>query len=887
MKLYLIDGYSFVFRAYYSLPPLTRADGLPSGAIYGFMNMMLNLLKEKEPEMISVVLDSGEKNFRHDIYPQYKANREAPPEDLVRQFPYVKEAVASMNIKMLERIGYEADDLIASYTKMAEASGHEVVIVSSDKDLMQLIGGSVSLYDTMKGVTVDTEYVENKFGIKPPQVKDYLSLIGDSSDNIPGVKGVGPKAAVALITEHDNLDAIYGQIDSIKPDRRRNLLQEGRENAYLSRRLIALKDDLLPEEGYGIEDLVYAGIDYPKLLHFLETFGFKALYQRYSKNMANSSGSTKGKQGEIRQEEIDLFASDNSGDFSMSDVDYTQIDENQELSNLKNHFPAIERNGIVSLHYGAKDSPYITISSGDLHWKVSRALESELYHTISAVLQSPSILKILIDVKNFMHVLHRNGIDGFSSYDDLAIMTYLCDSSVGDYSENGILKYLSSIGLLSIDCSMSAVNVSNESAITSNTLISMHRALKRRLYDHHNLSLYEDVEKPLIKRLWEMELFGIKIDTGVLKSLQVRYQEEIEKYTKDIYDLAGEEFNIGSTKQLSHILFEKLNIKGGKKTKTGNYVTDAAVLEKLASSGIIIADKVLKWRHYSKLVSTYTASLIESAASSVGSRIHTNFVMTGTNTGRLSSMKPNLQNIPVRTEEGRHIRKAFVASEGKLILSADYSQVELRILAHIADVKQLKEAFKNKQDIHMLTASQVFGTPVSSVSSVERYRAKAINFGIIYGQSAFGLAEQLSIPKGDAKEYIDTYFAIYPEIKQYMDDVISYARSHGYVKTIMGRRCVMNNINNANFHLRAFAERMAINAPIQGSNADFIKKAMVQLDDECSRFLMLQIHDELLFEIPETMMAQASNRITSVMENVFKLDVPLVVNVKQAPSWGV
>lgn len=870
MKLYLVDGYGFVFRAFHSMPPLSRADGLPIGAVYGFTNMLFKFLANHEADMLAVVLDAGQKTFRHDIFPEYKSNRPEAPQELILQFPIIRDVVEAFNVKVLEKPGFEADDLIATYAKLAKSQGIEVKIVSSDKDLMQLIEEGISMYDAMKDKNIADAEVIAKFGVRPNQVLDILSLIGDSSDHIPGVKGIGIKTAAELINEFGSLDGIYQNLDKIKQERRRQMLIEGKEKAYLSKKLILLDEKV--ELDVSLDDLKVKELDKTKLADFLAQQGFKNLLAKIGAHNTH-----------VEKKENTLLSR-----------------ELKNLDEIKKLIKDVENAGELGLFY---DAEKLELSFGDNNYYVKLSPEriqetlfdmpsedecslSNVLQVLSGIFADESIRKVTINAKDLMKQFSYRGLTAVSSfnmdpaiksrgdsllvaYDDIAIMSYALDTGKHKYALTELTKIY-----LGEDVVPSAYGIRQ-----------IYKIIYNQLVQNKILGLYENLEKKMIGCLAQIEAKGVKIDLEYLRNLANEFHIKLAYIAGRIYKIAGREFNIGSPKQLGEVLFQDLGIKLEQKSKTGKLSTGVEVLDLLEEQGHEIAGLIIEWRQYSKLLSTYIEALPKCVNPKTG-RVHTNFVMTATTTGRLSSIDPNLQNIPIRTDEGHRIREAFVAEPGNLLISADYSQIELRLLAHTANMKQLQDAFINGDDIHAITASQMFGVPVDKVDSNLRRQAKTINFGIIYGISAFGLAKRLNISRGDAKNYIDTYFKQYPGIKEFMDSAIHYARNHGYIKTLFGRRCYVNGINDKNFAVRGNAERAAINAPLQGTAADIIKKAMVSLPDDVKQYMTLQIHDELLFEVPEAKVEEVSKKIKSTMENVIKLNVPLSVDVGSGKNWA-
>lgn len=846
MNLCLVDGYGFVFRAFHSLPPMTRADGVPINAVLGFTNMLLKFIANHQADCIAVVLDNGKKTFRHEIYPLYKANRPEPPQELILQFPIIREVIEAFNLIVIEKEGFEADDLIASYAKKAAADGLNVKIVSSDKDLMQLVSDKISLFDAMKEKKISFEEVKEKFGVEPHQVQDALALIGDSSDNIPGVRGIGPKTAAELINQFGSLENLLINLEQIKNERQRNLLSTEKENALLSKTLLALKDDLILD--YGWEELKVKPLNNDKLFKFLEEQGFKTLLARL-----NHTASKPTAQAAIK---------------------YVKLNSVVEL---KDYYKKFEDVGIIALLIL---SDRIEISSlefnlvlefqqptqQDLFSEPKDSL-SELLEVLKPVFSNEAINKVLYSSKPLFKQLKDLGIN-LSSYEDVGMMAYVADTKNQELPlKNLISTYLG-----------------EDVEVNSFALLKLYWELQDILIKHHSFALYARIERQLIEVVANMEVKGVQVDAHLLKQLSHEFNQELQGFEQKIWQLANKQFNIASNKQLGEVLFEEMKLPLGKKSKVGNYGTGADILEQLSEQGLEIADFILSWRHLSKLINTYTESLPKSINPKTG-RIHTTFQMMSTSTGRLSSIDPNLQNIPIRSGQGQKIRSAFVAREGNVLISADYSQIELRLLAHVANVKPLQEAFRLGEDIHAATAIEIFGITKAEVNAEWRRKAKAINFGIIYGLSAFGLAKGLGIPKDVAKKYIDEYFNKYPGIKDYMTASIDYARKHGYMMTLFGRKCHINGINDKNFNIRGFAERAAINAPLQGTAADIIKKAMVMLPEEIKQYMILQVHDELLFELPEDRAAEYMPKIKKIMENAIQLSVPIVVDIGFGKSW--
>ncbi len=874
-KIALIDGYGFVFRAYHALPPLTRPDGTPVGAVYGFTNMLIKLLAGLDVSHVAVVLDAGAKTFRNEIFSDYKANRPPCPEDLKPQFAIVRQAAEALGLPILEKIGFEADDIIATIAKKSVEKGYEVLIVSSDKDLMQLVNKHVFMYDAMKNKFIGRDEVREKFTVEPERVVDVLALMGDSSDNVAGVRGIGPKTAAELILQFGNLENLLARLSEIKQVKRRQLLVDGTESALLAKRLVSLCYDV--PLSIEIDELRIQGFDPHRLISFLGEQGFHSLITRVKKEFSIAD---EAKQTQKMKNEISFF--------EVKKIEITSaqmIDEVREEALL---------NGLATIDY---EQDFLTISTyktgfmpkeifyfsvksetGDLFGSSeNKGLKLDL---LKKILQDDSIKKIFFDAKKFF----RNSNLSVVGFEDVSVMNHLLNSSVkNDFrelvnlnlSKNFEEKELSGIDLF---------------CFRNFALSQLYTILLPRISELKLNAPYSSYELPLLPVLAQIEHEGIKIDTKKLHELSKEFGEKIEELTKEIYTLGDCEFNIASPKQLGEILFEKLGLQSKKKSKkTGALSTNAEVLEELEEQGFVIATKILEFRKLSKLKNTYTDALPKEINPKTG-RVHTTLSSISTVTGRLSSSNPNLQNIPIRTIEGRKIREAFIAKSGHLLISADYSQIELRVIAHVAKIKALIEAFKENKDIHRITAAQVFGLHEDEVSDKMRSKAKAINFGIIYGISAFGLAKQLNISRGEAADYIHSYFATYPGIEDYMKNHINFAKQYGYVTTISGRKCFIHEINSKNPIQRKEAERLTINAPIQGSAADIIKKAMIQVNKALSKKhlsakIVLQIHDELLIEAPEAEVEVVSQLLKSEMETAAKLDVPLVVDVKIGTRW--
>lgn len=896
--LFLIDGSGFIFRAYHALPPLSRSDGTPVGAVLGFTNMLVKILTDMNAHYLAVIFDAGRRTFRNDLYADYKANRRETPEDLIPQFPLIRQACTAFGVPLFETTGFEADDIIATYA--AQEKDREIIIVSSDKDLMQLVSDRVKLYDPIKNKIIDAAGVREKFEVGPEQVIDVQALAGDSSDNIPGVPGIGIKTASALIQEFGTLEKLLTQAHTIKQEKRRESLIHFADQARLSKQLVTLYanvPNLLPLERLRVEQP-----QPQKVLPFLEEQGFRNLKKRLTENTESSSSfstlSQPSKKESISNYELVLTSAQLDHWIShITEVGITAVDtETDSLDAKSAHLVGI------SFATSAGKACYIPISFNP---KVSlldppkqqlQMSREVILQKIAPLLLDPRILKIGHNLKYDKLVLKQYGVD-IIHYEDTMLLSYLQKGG-----RHG-LDYLTELHFGHRMASFTEVTGIGKKAVTFDQVpldqaldyaasdadytYRLYELLKPDLTADSLKKLYAQIDLPLVDVLVEMENTGVKVDPVVLKSLTHELDKRLEILAGEIYRLAGQEFNIASPKQLGEILFDILQLSGGKKGKTGAYMTGSEVLEELVDQHPL-PEKLLEWRQLAKLKSTYTTALLEQINPKTG-RVHTSYAMAVTSTGRLSSSDPNLQNIPIRTEEGRKIRKAFVAPEGSVLISFDYSQIELRLLAHVADIESLQQAFIHNQDIHALTASQVFGIPLQEVSGELRSKAKAINFGIIYGISPFGLAKQLKIDRTEAAAYIQAYHLQYPGIKAYMDRTIQFARTHGYVETLWGRRCYVPDINSKNGTLRSFAERQAINAPLQGSNADLIKKAMIEshtvLQKGFQSKLLLQVHDELIFEVLESEKKELIPTIQKIMESVETLKIPLIIGVGQGKTW--
>ena len=932
-KIALIDGYGFVFRAFHSLPPLTRPDGTPVGAVYGFTNMIIRLLANMDASHVAMVFDSGSKTFRNEIYPAYKANRPPCPEELIPQFSIVRQAAEALNLPILERVGFEADDLIATVAVQASAADFDVVIVSSDKDLMQLVDEKISMYDSMKNKNIGVAEVQEKFSVAPSQVLDVLSLMGDASDNVPGVRGIGPKIAAELINKYGNLEVLLENLHEIKQEKRRQMLIDGVEKAKLSKILITLRHDVPVSD--DLDDYLLRNVDGAALVQFLQEQGFRALEGRVRKDFG------------LDNEEVSAAAVENAPKTN----NFAQIKQNivVDMADLAGFSASAQRNGQMVfdliLKKGEQEPQAVILSTAPenedpkeiFYVKIKKNVNlqpqadlftpqepenaedakegvkwEDLLVKLQPILVDESVVKIAYGAKEQMQYLmgfnglENDSLEGGFDVEDIALMAYVLNSGenkndldvlVANNLNEDVLRNKFSEFCQQLEKNKEPEEFSDEAvkvqfySLRNYCLFKLNKVLQQRIFDNKLNNIYFCFERPLIAVLAKMQQAGIAVNKLKLKELSQDFGLEIAKLSTEIYGLAGEEFNIGSPKQLGQILFERLGLESGKKSsKTGALSTGQGVLEDLDAKGHEIAGKVLTWRHFSKLKSTY-ADALQNAVSPQTGRIHSTFSNISTSTGRLSSNNPNLQNIPIRSEAGRKIRSAFVAKKGCKLIAADYSQIELRILAQIADIGALKQAFFDGKDIHAITAAQVFAVAENEVDKEMRRKAKAINFGIIYGISAFGLAKQLKIDRGAAASYIKNYFATYPGIEKYMQDYQSLAKDQGFVSTLMGRKCFITNINSKNPIMRGLAERLAINAPIQGSAADIIKKAMIDFDLALEKGgfkskMILQVHDELLIEAPENEADVVAEILRDVMEKTVKLDVPLKVDVQIGDYWG-
>lgn len=834
-KLYLVDVSSMFFRAFYAVRMLTNSQGMPTNAIYGFLSMSVKLLKDVQPDYMVYCYDQPGPSFRKDIYEDYKANRGETPEELIPQIPYIKKLTELMGIPGIGKEKYEADDIIGSLAQFGVENNLEVVIVSGDKDFAQLINEKVSMYDTMKDVKYDVAGVVEKWGVHPSQFIDYLAITGDSSDNIPGIKGIGPKGAQKLLDKFESLDGIYENLGLIKTPSQLKKLNESKENAYLSQKLVEIVKDL--DLVKGLNDVSLKPIDNEKLEEVLDELEFSSFKKNLLGGATAKQKSSNGTQDKRRKS--------------------LKVEEAAPSEMAK----WLNNNDKVLVW---KDARQFFIAKGD----VCKTLNGELSE-LGPLLESKNLRWGGYDVKS---VWREMGIHSGEVEVDVQLSAYLLKA--------GSIKSLNDV--YQDVCGKTLPEFPQPSDIVC-ALEESRDGLNEKLKEQKMLPILQTVDLPLVEVLASMEAKGVKLDVDMLAKESADLEKEITVLEKEVKDLAGEEFNVASPKQLSVILFDKMGLTKGKKTKTG-YSTATDVLEKLVAEHPI-AQKILDFRELSKLKSTYVDALPNLVNEKTG-RVHTVFNQALTTTGRLSSNHPNLQNIPIRTERGRKVREAFVVPSGYKMLSADYSQIELRVLAHITKDEGLIKAFNEDRDIHAWTASEIFGVPVDDVDSDKRRMAKAVNFGIAYGQGVYGLAETLQISRKESKEIIENYFEKFAGVKEYMDNVVENAKSKGYVETLFGRRRYLPELFSKNPMQRSFGERAAINAPIQGTASDLVKMAMLELYEDYADSMLLQVHDELIFELPENDIEEHSKKIIEVMENNVKLDVKLKVNASYGNNWS-
>ena len=923
----LVDGSGYIFRAYHALPPLTRkSDGMPIGAVAGFSNMLFKLLQGQNdadrPTHFAVIFDKGSHTFRNEIYDLYKANRSETPEDLIPQFPLTRDATRAFGAPAIEMQGFEADDLIATYAKQAEAKGARVTIISSDKDLMQLVSDKVSMLDTMKNKHISIPQVIEKFGMGPEKVIEIQALAGDSVDNIPGVPGIGVKTAVVLLEHFGDLETLLQRCDEIPQKGRREKMMANIDNARLSLELVTLKTDVDVE--VPLEDIAVTDPDVEVLFDFLEEMQFRTLTNRV--RAALGEGETDGLRKDDTKSEFESPAEKSLPDnvtFDKSKYECVQtVDRLEHWIKRCFEVPAIavdlETDSLdsaaanmvgVCLAIADNEACYIPlghVGGGDM-FGADRPEQIEMdlaLRLLKPLLEDPSILKIGQNFKYDLGVFQRYDIQA-APYDDTMLLSYALAGGIHGHGMDFLsethfghkpisFKELAGTGKKQKTFDqISLEEATPYAAEDADVTLRLWKFLKPKLVAEQVTTVYETLERPLPAVIATMENQGIKVDRAELARLSGMFAQKMAGLEAEAYELADTQFNLGSPKQLGEILFDQMGLEGGKKTKTGAWQTGAGVLEDLAAKGEKLPQTILDWRGYSKLKSTYTDALVQQINERTG-RVHTSFSLAATTTGRLSSSDPNLQNIPIRTEEGRKIRDAFIAETGHVLVAADYSQIELRLLAHVADLPTMKQAFADGVDIHALTASEMFGVSLEDMDAATRRRAKAINFGIIYGISAFGLANNLGISRTEASEYIKSYFQKFPGIKAYMDAAKSEAHEYGYVKTLFGRKCHIKGIKDRNQAVRGFAERQAINAPIQGAAADIMRRAMIRMPDAIAGIegarMLLQVHDELVFEVPEGKADELIKAAKVTMENAampaVNISVPLVVDAHAALNWN-
>ncbi len=906
-KICLIDGSGYIFRAFYGLPPLNAPDGTPVNAVFGFTNMFLKLTQKIACDYCLVLFDAKRENFRNQIFADYKGTRKETPEELIPQFPIIREAVDALNICQLEMEGYEADDLIATYAKLARDKNIDVVVVSGDKDLMQLIRDGVEFYDPMKDKFFTPEDVHEKFGVYPDKVTQVQALSGDTIDNVPGVAGIGPKTAALLINEYGNVEELLAHAGEIKQEKRRQSIIDNAENARISLKLVTLKDDVAVEK--QVTDYVCRCPEHDKVFAFIDKYGFNSIKSRVEKwfeqrcaDVGKQSPAPKKeviKQYKIVNDENELQAlSKRICEKGIMSLLVAASGNNPNFDNIEGLAIGVDEGEAYMLPLG--ESPKENL---DLFADVNRqwGINKELFERyLCPLLQSKSILKVGHNIKEVMHFLsNKFGETDFTPYDDTEIMSYDLDSSDHPHNLEALVKiYFDEDRANLADLLRSGKNKLTFSQLETDVrlqylasgadyVLRLYKVLYQRQIEERKTNVYQMYDRPLINTLYKMERRGVKVNAADLKNLSDYFDGQIRELENNIFAVSGEEFNVGSPKQIGEILFGKMGLKG-KKTASGAWATGADVLEDLATDGVKLAGLILEWREMSKLKSTYTDALANLLDKE--SRVHTTYAIAATNTGRLASSNPNLQNIPIRSEEGKKIRSCFIAKEGYKIISCDYSQVELRLLAEVADVKRLKQAFAEGVDVHAATASHVFGVPLDKVDSGLRRQAKAINFGIVYGISAYGLAKNIGVEPAQAKAYIDAYFAQMPEIKDYMNKTIEFAHKNGYVETPFGRRCSTFGINDSNKRIVANAERAAINAPIQGGAADIIKLAMnkmerVLTEGRYKTKMLLQVHDELIFEAPVDEVEKVMPLIKEVMENIITSTVKFAAEAGVGDNW--
>ena len=911
---YLIDGSGYIFRAYYALPPLTRkSDGLPTGAVSGFCSMLFKLLEDsksdknlQKPTHFAVIFDSARKTFRNEIYSEYKANRAEAPDDLAPQFEYIRKSVLAFNLPSVELINYEADDLIATYVDKILKEGAKVTIVSSDKDLMQLYKKNVRIYDPMKNKFINEDDILKKFGVNSKKVIDVQALAGDSSDNVPGVPGIGVKTAAELINNYGTLEKLLDHAVEIKQNKRRETLIQNKDKALISKKLVTLKHDAPTDR--DLDEFELKEIDKDKLYKFLREMEFNRLLSSAISAYGEPklSGINKEDKKRINSEEINkkkyyLITEIKEIDKWIKEAEEIgEVAVDTETSSLDPHQADLIG---VSLSTSIGKACYIPIG----HDSKRCIKKSLVLEKLKPLLEDPSIKKIGQNIKFDYIVFYKHGIT-LTSMEDTMLMSYVLDAGKNRHNMDTLseihlshktISYKDLVGTGKKEINFREVDVEKAKDYASedaDITFRLYKKFYKSLKEEKMMNIYEVFEKPMLKILAHMEIEGVKIDNKFLKVLSLKFEKKIEKIQEEVFRISKKKFNIASPKQLGEILYNDLKIADLKKTKKGSFATSAQVLEDLAFKGHKFPQLILNWRQVSKLKNTYSDSLQEHINLNT-KRVHTSFLLAATTTGRLASSDPNLQNIPIKSEDGRDIRKAFVAKKDHVLISADYNQIEMRILADMADVKELKKAFNKNEDIHSLTASQIFNIDIKKVTQDQRRKAKAINFGIIYGISQYGLAKQINVSNHEAEEFLNAYFSKFPEIKIYMDRTIKFCRKSGYVSNIFGRRSHFMNINDKNYNVRNFQERAAINAPIQGSASEIMRLAMIRLDKRLKEQknkktkMLLQIHDELIFETSKEEVKRISKIIIEEMSSVVKSEhhsfsIPLTVDLNIGDNWG-
>jgi len=912
---YLIDGSGYIFRAYYALPPLTRkSDGLPVGAVSGFCSMLFKLLEDsksnenlQKPTHFAVIFDAARKTFRNEIYSDYKANRSEAPDDLAPQFEYIRKSVVAFNLPSVDLPNYEADDLIATYAEQILAEGAKVTIVSSDKDLMQLYRKNVRLFDPMKNKFITPEDIVAKFGVGPEKVIDVQSLAGDSSDNVPGVPGIGVKTAAELINKYGTLEKLLDSAHEIKQNKRRETLIENKDKAIISKKLVTLMKDAPAKR--KIEEFKLKEIDKDKLYKFLREMEFNRLlssvisaYGEPEVGETPPEAKAEKKQQNISKKNYHLITSEKEIDEWINEAEEAgELAIDTETSSLDAH-----QADLVGISLSTKIGKACYIPIGH---KFKGCIKKEVViKKLKPLLEDKSVKKIGQNIKFDFIVLFKQGIN-MNSMEDTMLMSYVLDAGKNRHNmdtlseihlQHKTISFKEIVGTGKKEINFSDVELDKAmgyAAEDADITYRLYKIFSKNLKLEKLNNIYEIFEKPLIKILAFMEIEGIKIDNKFLKVLSEKFEKKIDKLEKEVFLISKKEFNIASPKQLGEVIYNDLKIAVLKKTRKGSFATNASVLEDLAFKGHKFPQLILDWRQVSKLKNTYSDALPEHI-NPITKRVHTSFLLAATTTGRLASSDPNLQNIPIKSEDGKNIRKAFIAKKDFTLISADYNQIEMRILADLADVKELKKAFKNNEDIHSLTASQVFDVDIKKVDQDMRRKAKAINFGIIYGISQYGLAKQINVSNHEANDFLNAYFSRFPEIKIYMDDTIKFCRKSGYVNNIFGRRSHFNGINDKNFNVRNFQERAAINAPIQGSASEIMRLAMIRLDKKFESIknnkakILLQIHDELIFEVPEKNVKILTKIIEEEMTSVTESDLhsfstPLTIDVNIGDNWGI